>query len=40
MVNKMLGHASNDKMHVPFDPEILLTGTYSEKIIIKVHKDE
>ena len=28
------------KMHVPFDPEILLMGTYSKKITIKVYKDE
>lgn len=37
---KTLGHTSNIKMYVPFDLEILLTGTYHKKIITNVYKDE
>lgn len=40
MVNKVLGNVSNFKMCASFDLEILLTGTYSKKVITKVCKDE
>lgn len=38
--SKILGNVSNFKMCVSFDLEIVLTGTYSKEITIKVCKDE